>query len=180
MSEDTLLKKARCGDAAALDQLCQREWGPVFAIVYSRVKDRHEAEDITQDVFVRALKALECYEETSVPFRAYLATIARNRVRDHWRKRNLVQVALDHAPEPVADKSDPQIEVIGGPLSDHVIDAMASLPTDYRTVLRLRLWEDRPSDEVAAMMGRSAGAVRILQYRALTMLRAILEEGSNQ
>jgi RNA polymerase sigma-70 factor (ECF subfamily) len=175
VGEDRLLKRARNGDRLALDALCRREWRPVYTLIYAAVHDRQEAEDLTQDVFVRALKALDRYQQTDVPFRAYLAAIARNRVRDRWRKREFAHVGLDQAPEPLSD-DEPDAWLAGFPLSDAVASAIQSLPEDYRTVLRLRLWEDRSSEDVATIMGRSAGAVRVLQYRALAALRRRLAE----
>lgn len=175
MGEDRLLKRARNGDRQALDELCRREWRSVYAIVYAAVRDRQEAEDLTQDVFVRALNALDRYQETDVPFRAYLAAIARNRVRDRWRKREFVQVGLEQAPD-LFSHDRPDVALSGLPLALDINEAILTLPEDYRTVLQLRLWEDRSSDEVARLMGRSAGAVRVLQYRALAALRRILEE----
>jgi RNA polymerase sigma-70 factor (ECF subfamily) len=179
VGEDRLLRKARDGDSQALDELCRREWRPVYAIIYAAVRDRQEAEDLTQDVFVRALKALDRYRDTGAPFRAFLAAIARNRVRDRWRKREVVQVGLDQASEPFS-LDEPEAGLAGSQLSDAVVSAIMSLPEDYRTVLRLRLWEDRSSDEAATIMGRSAGAVRVLQYRALAALRRRLEEEPNR
>jgi RNA polymerase sigma-70 factor (ECF subfamily) len=175
VGEDRLLKRARTGDREALDALCRREWRSVYAIVYAAVRDRQEAEDLTQDVFVRALNALDRYQETDVPFRAYLAAIARNRVRDRWRKRQFAQVGLEHAPELLAHDR-PDVALAGLPLAVDINEAILELPEDYRTVLQLRLWEDRSSEEVARLMGRSAGAVRVLQYRALAALRRTLEE----
>ena len=153
--------------------------GPVYAIIYAAVRDGQEAEDLTQDVFVRALRALDRYQETDIPFRAYLAAIARNRVRDRWRKREFAHVGLDQAPEPLS-VDEPDAWLAGLPLSDAVTSAILSLPEDYQTVLRLRLWEDRSSEEVATIMGCSTGAVRVLQYRALAALRRHLAEEPKQ
>ena len=95
MVDDRLLRRAQRGDVAALEELCEREWRPVYGVVYQAVRDRHEAQDLTQEVFLRALKSLDRYQHTGAPFSAYLATIARNMVRDRWRRRQPVTVGLD-------------------------------------------------------------------------------------
>ncbi|HEX5502222.1 MAG TPA: sigma factor [Thermomicrobiales bacterium] len=64
MGDDPLLERARRGDRQALEELCRREWRPVYALVYHAVQDRAEAEDLTQEVFLRALRSLGRYRAT--------------------------------------------------------------------------------------------------------------------
>ena len=180
MGEDQLLRRARAGDPAALEALCEREWRPVYTIVCRAVESRAEAEDLTQEVFLRALKALDRYQETGVPFRGYLATIAHNLVRNHWRGRRLAPVTLPALPELPDAGAGPEAAAITAAELAQLRQGLAALSPDYQTVLRLRLLEGRPADEVAILMDRSPGAVRVLQHRALAALRRNLQKGSSR
>lgn len=180
MAPDDLLRKAQRGDPQALDTLFRREWQPIYAMIYRSVQNRAEAEDLTQDVFLRALKALDRYQETGAPFGAFLAAIARNLLRNKWRQKRPAQVDLDHLPELASRRSGPEDSVLASDRRHRINDVLATLPPDYQTVIRLRIFEDRPAAEVAALMGRSPGAIRVLQHRALTALRSKLPEGTRQ
>src|SRR5437868_15359217 len=92
---DELLSRARRGDQRALEELCRREWRPVYAIAYHAVGNVADAQDLTQEVFLRALQALDRYEERGIPFQAYLATIARNLVRNRARVPTPVVLGAD-------------------------------------------------------------------------------------
>ena len=178
MGEQQLLYRARQGDTEALEELCRREWQPVYRLVARAVSNRAEAEDLTQEVFLRALRALDRYQETGVPFRAFLATIARNLIRTRWKSRRGGPVNLADWPELPGDEDGPEEAAIAASERAELRRALDTLSADYQTVLRLRLLDGRPTDEVAALMGRSPGAVRVLQHRALTALRAVLQKGA--
>lgn len=175
MTERDLIRRAQQGDQDALDELCKREWRPVFGIVYQAVRDRSDAQDLTQEVFLRALRSLDRYEHSGAPFRAYLRTIALNLVRDLWRKRQPLRVGIyqsDHLP---ARQPGPEEVAMRRVDERWIRKALDKLSDDHRRVLELRIFEGRDSNEVARMMGRSPAAVRQLQYRAIAALRAELK-----
>lgn len=176
MGDDPLLEWARRGDRQALEDLCRREWRPVYALVYHAVRDRAEAEDLTQEVFLRALRSLGHYRATGAPFHAFLAAVARNLLRDRWRRDGRNPVELDCVEELQAGGGDPEASALAAAERARLRDALACLPPDYQAVLRLRVVEGRPTAEVAALLGRGPNAVRQLQHRALVALRARLRE----
>ena len=178
MVDDDLLARAAVGDRAALDALCHREWRPVYGIAYRALGDVAEAQDLTQEVFLRALRSLDRYQQTGAPFSAYLATIARNRLRDGWRARRPMAVSLDHAADLRDSAVDPEASAIASDEYRQLRSALASLSDDYQSVIRLRLLDGRSAAETGRLMGRSPDAVRQLQRRALAALRAALSEGS--
>ncbi len=96
MRKDPLLERAQHGDVEALDELFRREWQPVFGLAYSALRDRSDAQDVTQEAFLRALRHLDQFQQRGIPFRAYLKTIARNLIRDRWRQ----PVSALHVAEP--------------------------------------------------------------------------------
>jgi RNA polymerase sigma-70 factor, ECF subfamily len=178
MPGDTLVRRAQQGDPQALEELCQREWRSVFLLVRGSVRDRAEAEDLTQEVFYRALRSLDRYQDTGSGFRAYLATIARNLVRDRWKRKTPVQVALQHLPDLSSAELGPEEHSLLATDTQQLLNALSILPTDYQQVILLRVAEGRSCAEVAKLMRRSAGAVRVLQHRAIAALRDQLERGS--
>ena len=165
---DDLLGCARRGDQRALEELCQREWRPVYALAYHAVGNVADAQDVTQEAFLRALRSLDHFEETGAPFAAYLAAIARNLVRN--RARNRPTAALDDAAPSAA--TGPEALAIEATEVERVRAALRELPTDQRRVVELRLSEGRSTAEAAELLSRSPDAVRQLQHRALVTLRA--------
>jgi RNA polymerase sigma-70 factor (ECF subfamily) len=180
MGDDQLLRQAQSGDEVALDQLVRREWRPLYALIYRLVQDRTEAEDLTQESLLRALMALDRFHERGIPFSAYLTTVARNVVRNHWRKRRPHLLYLDALPEISCDENGPESTALAADRQRHWDHLLADLPVDYQTVIRLRIYEDRSTAEVAAMMRRSPEAVRVLQHRAIAALRNRLPKGTHR
>lgn len=176
MTYDQLLRKAQQGDPKALDELCRREWRPIYALVYHAVQNRAEAEDLTQEVFLRALRALDRYCDSGVPFRSFLSTVARNLLRDRWRYRSPSLVDLDHGVGIASGEVGPEDLVLADAERDQLQQALTFVADDYQTVIRLRLLEGRPTAEVATLMGRNAGAIRVLLHRAIGSLRTRLDE----
>lgn len=177
MTEDQLLARAQRGDQDALEELCRREWRPVYGLVYQAIGNPSDAQDMTQEVFLRALKSLDRYQQTGAPFHAYLATIARNMVRDRWRVKVPAFIDIDNACELPTAMAGPEETVLSRADQQRLITGLASLPADYQTVIRLRILEGRSTAEVASLMHRKPAAVRQLQHRAIVMLRSrLLEE----
>ena len=87
MPDIQLLQRAQAGDRAAIEELFGREWRPIYGLIYRAVQNRSEAQDLTQEVFLRAFRSLDRYHDTGKPFHQYLTTIALNLLRDRWRTR---------------------------------------------------------------------------------------------
>lgn len=176
MAMDTLVRRAQQGDRDALDELCQREWKPVYAIAYRALRNVSEAQDLTQEVFLRALRSLPRYEETGAPFRAYLATIARNLIRDRWRKHRPQLVELDLATTIPGTTDLPEDRALQTVDRENLRQALRQLSDDHQIVLRLRINDGLSAAEAGQIMGRSPSAVRQLQYRAMLALRSHVTE----
>jgi RNA polymerase sigma-70 factor (ECF subfamily) len=168
-----LLSRAQRGDRAALELLCKQEWLTVYRIVVGRVASRQEAEDLTQEVFLRALRHLEGYQSESGSFRPYLIAVAQNLLRDRWRSQQragrVYHLAVDEGQD-----ENPEAATLAAEERAELIAALAQLPPDYQRVLRLRLVEARSANEVATLLERTPEAVRQLQHRALDSLRSVL------
>jgi RNA polymerase sigma-70 factor (ECF subfamily) len=175
-----LLSRAQHGDRAALELLCRQEWVTVYRVVAGWVASRQEAEDLTQEVFLRALRHLEGYQSASGSFRPYLIAVARNLVRDRWRSQQR-QAGGGYDPGVGEGRDEgPEAAVVAAEDRAELIAALAQLPFDYQQVLRLRLIEGQSAAEVAAVLERSPEAVRQLQHRALSALRSGLASEREQ
>ena len=178
MSEDdrALLRRAQLGDSVALEEVCRREWRPVYDLLYRNVGNQAEAQDLTQEVFLRALRSLERYQISDTPLHSWLVTIALNMLRDRWRRRVTPSADLDSIAELATHEPGPEQLALAALDRDAIQAALDTLPEDYRRVIHLRVVEARPAQEVGEIMGRQADAIRQLQRRALSALRAALRE----
>ena len=147
---------------ARFAELYEQNFERVYAFVVRRVRDRAEAEDVVSEVFYKALKGIDGYEERGVPFVAWLYTIARNVVCDRARQAG--------REEPLDDRDEPSSsdDVERRALLFRLVD---TLPAAQRDVLVARFAEERSIADVARQLGRSEGAVKQLQLRAIEALR---------
>lgn len=178
MAEEQLLQRAQAGDRSAIEELFGREWRPIYGLVYRTVQNRSEAQDLTQEVFLRAFRSLDGFRDTGKPFHAYLTTIALNLLRDRWRTRKPPSADLASMPPLPSGEPGPEGRALATADREVIHAALKSLAEDHQTVIRLRVLEARSSKEVAELMNRNPDAIRQLQRRALVALRATLREES--
>lgn len=159
---------AVAGDAAAFGVLYDRHYGTVYRYASLRAGDRMEAEDVTSDVFERALRSLHRYEPRA-PFAAWLIRIARNviidRARRTSRREARERAVPTHAP------IDPEQAVIARGEAREVRAALERLSELQRDVLILRFFVGLSTDEICAVLGKGPSTVRGIQHRAVGALR---------
>ena len=172
--ETTLLERARAYDTAAVAELYDRHAPRMYAYIYRRVGDAALAEDLTSELFLRMLKAIQGERPWHSSFRAWLYRIAHNLVVDHYRRRSPApSIPLDEALS-VADQASP-VETVERALDDEELGAaVRQLTAVQQEALALRFGEGLTARETAQVMGRTTGAVEALQRRALAALRRIL------
>jgi RNA polymerase sigma-70 factor (ECF subfamily) len=156
-------------DPRRFDELYEANFERVHAYVARRVRDRDEAHDVTADVFHRALRHLGGFEWRGVPFAAWLLRIAAHVIADRAERNARTFDVPPPEPVPAVDLEDAERRAA---LFRHV----EALPPDQRRVIVLRFAEGLPIRVIAADLGRSEGAVKQLQLRALATLRARLGE----
>ena len=144
----------------------------VYAYVARRVANRAEAEDITSEVFHQALANLPRFEWRGAPFAAWLYRIAANAIADRWQRA--ARERGNPAAIEAASADDPQLAEVEQ--SAHLSRLVGSLPADQQRVVHMRFVEEKSIREIAAALGRSEGAVKQLQFRALENLRARMSE----
>src|SRR5439155_11499500 len=141
----------------------------VYAYVLRRVRwRREEAEDVTSEVFHHALASIGNYDCRGVPFSAWLIRIAANLIVDRWRQAS--RESETPPPEDIEDGSSEDIEQCAA-----LSQLVHGLPKDQRRIVTLRFVEQKSIKEIAKEIQRTEGAVKQLQFRALTKLRAQME-----
>ena len=158
---------ARAGDRDALEFLYNRYSGSVYGYVLSIVHDEHEAEDVTQAVFLKLMSVLHQYEPRAVPFAAWIVRVARNAAYDHLRDRRSVPCAEVYGPD---ERSDDTRHDCRRALDQ----ALATLPEEQRTVLLMRHLFGYSPGEIAVKMGKTAPAIHGLHHRGRAALRGEL------
>ncbi|MGA8013647.1 MAG: RNA polymerase sigma factor [Candidatus Acidiferrales bacterium] len=167
--EERLLVEAAQKDPACFAELYDANFERVYAFVARRVQNRPDAKDLTAEVFHQALAKVGEFEWRGVPFAAWLYRIAANAIADRWQRasREKGSPVADDPPD-VSGRANPE-EV---ERRARIFRLVAELPSDQRRVIEMRFAEEKSIAEIARELKRSAGAIKQLQFRALTTLRA--------
>ena len=175
--EATLIRGAKRGDKKAIAALYDRHYRAVYNYIYYRVNDRQDADDLSAEVFIRMIHKLADYQDRGRPFLAWLYTIARNLVIDHYRaaeKRDGSPINENLAGHP---SQAPDEQVHARQQEDCFRKALAGMPEAQRQLLVLRFINQYSTPRITDLLGKSDRAVRSLQHRALRSLeRALVEE----
>ena len=170
--------------AAQLDRdafgLLYREFAPrIHRFIEYRTRQRELAEDLTNQVFMQALRAIGKYQHHSIPeFTGWLFRIARNAISDHWRRsRNTVSLDPDVHLKNHVESGDYAGQMAQ---SEELLNAIDQLTPEQMEVVALRFSQNMNHAQIAAILGKKETAVRALQFRAMTTLRAILATESGE
>ncbi len=172
-----LVEGAANGDFEAFGELYSIYLDRIYRYIFYQVRDKMTAEDLTEEIFVKAWKALGGYQRNSPTFTAWLYRIAHNHVVDYFRTRRQHQ-SLDEE-MPVATDS-PEQEVEEKIMQQELAEAISYLPPQQRQVIILKFIEEMDNREIAQIMRKSEGAIRVMQMRALLALRKKLSSGKNK
>ena len=166
--ERILIEEAK-RDRRRFGELYELHFERVYAFIGRRVQDRAAVQDLTADVFRKALEGLDRFEWRGVPFAVWLFRIARNAIANHRQR------AARETRGPDLEIKEPSDSAPGvsGPAEDHaaVFRLVRELPDDQRRVIQMRFAEEKGIREIAETLGRTEGAVKQLQYRAMQSLR---------
>jgi RNA polymerase sigma-70 factor (ECF subfamily) len=176
-AEERLLVEAAQKDPARFADLYQINFERVYAFVARRVCDRDAAEDLTSEVFHKALANLRRFEWRGAPFAAWLLRIAANAITDRAQRAGK-ELAVDDPPELGADATaDIDLEEVER--RARVFRLVDELPSDQRRVVAMRFAEEKSIREIAEALGRTEGAVKQLQFRGLQNLRTAMAPGES-
>jgi len=174
---DRLIRRAVKGDIEAFGAIYDLYVTRVYSFVRSRVGSPHDSEDLTETVFLKAFEAIGGYDQRGLPFAAWLFRIARNATIDHARRSRTRPETVEEIE--LHTGSDPVLvdELVARRLDDETVrQAVAELTEDQAAVVACRFFWDMDIRTTAETLGRTEGAVKALQHRALRNLARTLEE----
>ena len=177
-----LVERAKDGDAEAFGLIYDRYFDTVFRFVYFRVGNRPLAEDLTSDTFLRALKRIGSFTWQGRDLGAWLVTIARNLVADHFKSgRYRLEVTtgdvIDADREERGPEGSPESAVVDHITNVALLKAVKQLNPEQQECIVLRFLHGFSVAETAQAMGKNEGAIKALQYRAVRALARLLPEG---
>lgn len=169
-----LVDEAAKGDFEAFGQLYGMFLDKIYRYAYYQVKDKMTAEDITENVFMKAWKGIASCEGRGQTFSAWIYRIAHNQIMDTLQAR---QKMASIEPDDIASLDDPEFNVDRRLEYEAMAEKIAELPVNQRQVLILKFIEGLSNAEIGHILNKSEGAVRVLQMRALTKMREKLGGG---
>ncbi len=177
----TLVKAAVSGNVDAFGELYRQNFEAIYRYLYFRLRSAPDAEDLTNQVFLNAWRSIGRFEPGKVPFGAWLYTIAHNLLVNHYRSRQrraetTIDENTDSAMEAGPMIVNPETEFEKKWRNQALREAIESLNEEQQLVVYFRFIERRDHSAVAKMLGKSEGAVRTIQFRALQALRRLVDE----
>jgi RNA polymerase sigma-70 factor (ECF subfamily) len=172
-----LVDRAQRGDREALEELYLLHFDRIYSYLHMSVGNRHDAEDLTTQTFLRMLESIKRFRWQSAPFSAWLFRIAHNLAMDHFRASRRWQPE-EEVPEPRGEE-EPSAEAqafqsIG---RQSMLELIEDLSEEQQQVLTLKFVFNFPNAEVATILGKTEGAVKSLQHRALVSLQKHIARG---
>ncbi len=170
-----LVERSSKGSGEAFGQLYQIYVDRIYNYIYYKTGHTVDAEDLTEQVFIKAWEAIGRFRPEGKPFAAWLFKVARNVVIDHYRTKKtntdlsevMAVIAVDGDPEDAAQRKATQ---------QMLRSAIRHLTDEQQQVILLKFMDGLDNTEISAMMGKKEGAIRALQYRALLALQRILQD----
>ena len=172
---EKLVDRAIDGDGDAFGRLYDMHVDRVYRHIYYRVSNTADAEDLTQQVFIKAWQAISRYKKTASPFLAWLIKISHNLVIDFYRSRKS-EAYIDFDIVATKPETDPAHLAEANFSQEEMRQAIHKLHGDQQQVILMRFIEDFSYAEIAAALGKSEGAIRVILHRGLAKLKTILDK----
>jgi RNA polymerase sigma-70 factor (ECF subfamily) len=166
-----LVERAQAGDRDALEELYLLHFDRIYSYLHMSVGNRHDAEDLTTLTFLKMLESIKRFRWQAVPFSAWLFRIAHNVAMDHFRASKRVQPE-EVVPEPIgSEQLSAEAEAMRSIGRQSMLQMIESLSPEQQQVLTLKFVFNFGNGEVASILGKTEGAVKSLQHRALASLQ---------
>jgi RNA polymerase sigma-70 factor (ECF subfamily) len=175
-SEQKLIRAAQSGDENAVAELYNASVDKIYHYLFYRVESHEVAEDLTAEVFLRFVEGISTYQDRNVPLLAWLYQIAHARLVDHYRQKSTVAIDEDLETTQLSTEDDVDSELMTAYQQGKVQAALTKLKEDQRQVLVLRFIEGYNLQQTADVVGKTVGAVKVIQHRALYALSQLLTQ----
>ena len=177
-SNSELVRLSQLGDHTAFEQLVVRHQDLVFSLAFKLTGNKEMANDVAQEAFIRAWKAIDKFRGDST-FGTWIYRITVNSawtLRKKAKKHNTLNIDETYEPVIIDEKRDPELVAINSDLSSTLINALDKIPLDQRIIVELKNIEGRSHKEIADFLGISVTAAKVRLHRAHQRLRDILED----
>lgn len=172
--ENKIIKDAIKGEASAFGLLYDYYQPKIYRFIYLKVSNREEAEDLTHQAFLKAWVNLKTYRDRGYPFGSYLYRIARNLSIDFYRTRKETQ-PIEYITEDVIFASSTGLAALETKMAlEKVHSVLLRLKPEYQEIIVMKYVEDMPNSEIALILEKSEGAVKLMHNRALKALKEII------
>jgi RNA polymerase sigma-70 factor (ECF subfamily) len=166
-----LVERGQAGDRDALEELYLLHFDRIYSYLHMSVGNRHDAEDLTTQTFLKMLESIGRFQWRSAPFSAWLFRIAHNLAMDHFRANRRWQPEEDVPEPPGSEEPSAELQAMHSIGRQSMLELIDGLSDDQRQVLTLKFVFTFSNGEVATILGKSEGAVKSLQHRALATLQ---------
>lgn len=168
-----LLSSARTGSDEAFTELYDLFFEKIYRFIFFRVGHKEVAEDLAEDVFIKAFSGLKSLQKDSV-FESWLYQIARNRIIDYYRSKKLI-IPLDEV-ENTLEYETNVVDVVNLEAQQKIfIKLLKELSPEQQTVIKMKFLEGLENEEIATMLDKPEGTIRVIQHRAITKLKLLIE-----
>jgi RNA polymerase sigma-70 factor (ECF subfamily) len=166
-----LVERAQAGEREALEELYLLHFDRIYSYLHMSVGNRHDAEDLTTQTFLRMLESIGRFRWQSAPFSAWLFRIAHNLAMDHFRARRRWQPEEDVPEPPGSEEPSAEAQAMHAIGRESMLRMIESLSPEQQQVLTLKFVFNFSNGEVATILDKSEGAIKSLQHRALASLQ---------
>ena len=171
-----LVERAQQGDRSALEELYLIHFDRIYSYLHVSVGNRHDAEDLTTQTFLKMLESIGRFRWQSAPFSAWLFRIAHNLAMDHFRARKRVQPE-EEVPEPLgSEEPSAELEAMQSIGRQSMLELIDTLSHEQQQVLTLKFVFNFANADVAKILDKTEGAIKSLQHRALASLQKQLQD----
>ena len=171
-----LVERAQQGDRRALEELYLLHFDRIYSYLHMSVGNRHDAEDLTTQTFLKMLESIGRFRWQSVPFSAWLFRIAHNLAMDHFRAGRRWQPEEEVPEPPDAEEASAEDQAMHSIGRQSMLELIENLSADQQQVLTLKFVFNFANADVATILGKTEGAIKSLQHRALVSLQKQLQK----
>ena len=175
-SDDALIRRAQALDPEALAELYDRHFDGIYRYVYTRLHHHADAEDLTEQVFLKMVDSIDRYRPRGVAFSSWLYRIAHNLLVDRYRRAGREPMELTAELRDARRHADPAAVAQHSEERRRLLAAVRRLTPEQQQVISMRFIDNLAIDEIARLMRRRAGAIHSMQHRALASLYRFLLE----
>ncbi|MEN3342436.1 MAG: polymerase sigma-70 factor, subfamily [Actinomycetota bacterium] len=166
-----LVERAQQGDRSALEELYLIHFDRIYSYLHMSVGNRHDAEDLTTQTFLKMLESIKRFRWQAAPFSAWLFRIAHNLAMDHFRARRRWQPEEEVPEPPGSEEPSAELEAMQSIGRQSMLALIERLSPEQQQVLTLKFVFNFPNADVATILGKTEGAIKSLQHRALASLQ---------